>query len=123
MLPDTTESDREAIELLRSGKSVISLTGDHSMPAAAGNGFGEACRIGGSTFTAAGVNPGCIAERLAPTLTGLCADVTAATIAETYDCSNSTAALLFDTMGFGPDLKDWSPESCSDDIPSVPVSR
>ena len=115
MLPDTTESDREAVELLRSGKSVISLTGDHSMPAAAGNGFGEAveeaCRIGDSTFTAAGVNPGFIAERLAPTLTGLCADVTAVTIAETYDCSNSTAALLFDTMGFGLELKDWSPES------------
>jgi hypothetical protein len=115
MLPDTTESDREAVELLRSGKSVISLTGNHSMPAAAGNGFGEAveeaCRIGGSTFTAAGVNPGFIAERLAPTLTGLCADVTAVTIAETYECSNSTAALLFDTMGFGLELKDWSPES------------
>jgi hypothetical protein len=33
------------------------------------------------------------------------------TIAETHDCSNSTAALLFGTMGFGPELKDWSPES------------
>jgi hypothetical protein len=127
MLPDTTESDREDVALLRSGKSVISLTGDHSMPAAAENGFGEAvedvCRIGDSTFTATGVNPGFIAERLPPTLTGLWADVTAVTIAATYDCSNSTAALLFDTMGFGLELKDWSPESCSDDIPSVPVGR
>jgi 4-hydroxy-tetrahydrodipicolinate reductase len=70
MLPDTTESDREAIELLRSGESVISLTGDHSMPAAAGNGFGEAveeaCRISDSTFTSTGVNLGFIAERLGP---------------------------------------------------------
>ena len=33
------------------------------------------------------------------------------TIAETYDCSNSTAALLFDTMGFGLELMYWSPES------------
>ena len=66
MLPDTAESDSEAIELLKTGKNVISLTGNHSMPAVAGNGFGEAveeaCRIGHSTFAAAGVNPGFIAE-------------------------------------------------------------
>jgi hypothetical protein len=158
MLPDTTEIDREAVELLRSGKSIISLTGDHSMPAAAGNGFGEAveeaCRIGDSTFTAAGVNPGFIAERLAPTLTGLCADVTAVTIAETYDVdlvdvkwscevipahrdisvagsvvSQGTVAAISQVWESVPTdsdniaLKKVTQWACSDDIPSVPVSR
>jgi hypothetical protein len=115
MAPDMSATDAEALALLRSGKNVISLSGADSMPTARADGYGErvqaACQDGGSTFHATGVNPGFIAERLAPTLTGLCADVTAVTVSESYDCSNSTAALLFDTMGFGLPVGEWSGDS------------
>jgi 2,4-diaminopentanoate dehydrogenase len=111
MAPDMTATDEEALALLRSGKNVISLSGADSMPTARADGFGErvtaACLAGNTTFHATGVNPGFIAERLAPTLTGLCADVTDVIVSESYDCSNSTAALLFDTMGFGLSVDEW----------------
>jgi 2,4-diaminopentanoate dehydrogenase len=115
MAPDMSQTDEEALDLLRSGKNVISVSGADSMPTARADGFGArveaACATGRSTFHATGVNPGFIAERLAPTLTGLCADVTSVTVSESYDCSNSTAALLFDTMGFGLSTEEWSGDS------------
>jgi 2,4-diaminopentanoate dehydrogenase len=115
LAPDMSSTDDEALRLLRSGKDVISLSGADSMPAVRADGFGArieaACAVGASTFHATGVNPGFIAERLAPTLTGLCAEVTSVTVSESYDCSNSTAALLFDTMGFGLSTEEWSGDS------------
>jgi 2,4-diaminopentanoate dehydrogenase len=113
--PDLRANDAEICALLRSGKNVISVTGAHSMPMAVGGGYGrqfeEACRIGGSSMAAAGINPGFIAERLAATATGLCAEVDSLSISESFDCSNSTADIVFDTMGFGRPLDAWTKDS------------
>jgi 2,4-diaminopentanoate dehydrogenase len=108
--PDMTENDQDIVDLLRSGKNVISVSGAHSMPAALA-GYAEqfeaACRDGGSTFAAAGLNPSFIGERLATTVTGLCADVESLTAEETYLCAEDNQALVFDTVGFGRRLKQW----------------
>lgn len=113
--PDLRPNDDEICALLRSGKNVISVTGAHSMPMAVpGNysrQFEEACRIGGSSLAAAGINPGFMAERLAATVTGLCAEVDSLSISESFDCSNSTADIVFDTMGFSRPLGEWTKDS------------
>lgn len=114
--PDPTENDRDIIDLLRSGKNVICVAGSHTRPSAIpgyGEQFEDACRVGNSTLAAAGINPGFIAERLAPTLTGICTDVTAVEIAESYDCSVSNPGVFFETMGFAKKLEDWTHESPS----------
>jgi hypothetical protein len=114
LYPDMTGNDADICELLRSGKNVISVSGAHSMPQAIpgyAEQFERACRDGGSTFAAGGVNPGFVAERLAPTLTGLCADVDEITIRETYQCQQGGEDLLFRAMQFGVPLEQWSPDS------------
>jgi hypothetical protein len=113
--PDLQSNDDQICALLRSGKNVISVTGAHSMPMAFANGyaaqFETACRIGNSSMAAAGINPGFIAERLAATVTGLCAEVDSVSVQEAFDCSNSTADIVFDTMGFGLPLAEWRKDS------------
>jgi 2,4-diaminopentanoate dehydrogenase len=108
--PDMSESDRDITDLLRSGKNVISVSGAHSMPAAI-PGYSElfesACRDGGSTFAAAGLNPNFIGERLGTTITGLCADVEAVTAQETYLCAEDNYALVFESVGFGKPIEEW----------------
>src|SRR3954463_13464679 len=54
---DSTATDTDIVDLLRSGKNVISVTGAHSFPAAIpgyAEQFEQACRDGGSTFAHAG---------------------------------------------------------------------
>jgi 2,4-diaminopentanoate dehydrogenase len=113
--PDFSDSDRDIVDLLRSGKNVISVSGAYSMPSSLPNGyakqFEEACRDGGTSFTSAGLNPGFIAERLATTLTGLCADVESLHVEETYLVADDTADIIFDTVGFGKEMGEWSDKS------------
>jgi hypothetical protein len=112
--PDMTENDRDITDLLRSGKNVISVSGAHSMPTALpgyGDQFEAACREGESTFAAAGLNPNFIAERLATTITGLCADVEGVLAQETYLCTEDNYALVFQTVGFGRDPDEWDKDS------------
>lgn len=110
--PDEFEAaDQDIIDLLRSGKNVISVTGNHSMPTAIpgyADQFEAACRDGGSTFTAAGLNPNFIAERVAPTITGLCADVETLHIEETYSVAGESAETLFGAVNFGAKPGEWN---------------
>ncbi len=113
--PDLSATDDEICALLRSGKNVISVIGAHSMPMAVPDGyarqFEEACEAGGTSMAAAGINPGFIAERLAATVTGMCAEVESVSVRESFDCSNSTADIVFDTMGFGLPIEAWTKDS------------
>ncbi|MCX4461481.1 hypothetical protein OOK58_02100 [Streptomyces sp. NBC_01728] len=109
--PDEMDAnDQDIIDLLRSGKNVISVTGQHSMPSAIpgyAEKFEEACREGGSTFTGAGLNPNFIASRLAPTVTGLCADVETLHIRETYSVADDGPEIVFTAVNFGAKLEGW----------------
>lgn len=112
--PDLSATDAELTALLASGKNVISITGAHSLPTIDADyyaPFQAACDKGASTWAAAGINPGFIAERLAPTVTGMCADVTRVVVSESWDCSHSSADTAFEVNGFGRPLADWQASS------------
>lgn len=112
--PDLSENDQDVVDLLASGKHVISVTGTYSYPAAHpgyAERFEEACRKGGTVFAHTGINPGFICERLAPTLTGLCVDVDAVSVEESYLCDTGTADILFDAMRFGDAPEEWTADS------------
>ena len=112
--PDLSENDQDVVDLLASGKHVISVTGTYSYPAAHegyAERFEEACRKGDAVFAHTGINPGFICERLAPTLTGLCVDVAAVKVEESFLCNTGTADILFDVMCFGVEPEQWTADS------------
>jgi 2,4-diaminopentanoate dehydrogenase len=97
----------EVIQLLASGKNVISTAGYH-FPAAHGATYSApllaACNRGNSTLAGLGLNPGFVAERLAILLTGMCAQLKSITTREVADASAMPSSeFVFDTMGFGSD--------------------
>lgn len=110
---DPSVTDADIVDLLRSGKDVISVTGAHSFPAAIpgyAEQFEEACRVGGSTFSHGGINPGFIAERFAPVVTGICTDVTSVTVRESFNSGASTQSVV-ESMGFGSEIKNWTTDT------------
>jgi 2,4-diaminopentanoate dehydrogenase len=102
-----SQQNEEVIRLLASGKNVISTAGYH-FPSAHGAAYAgplrAACERGNSTLAGLGLNPGFVAERLALTLTGMCAQLTSITTREIADASGmSSPEFVFGTMGFGSD--------------------
>lgn len=93
--------------LLAAGIDVISTAGFHH-PACHGAAYAtpllDACRRGGSTLAGLGLNPGFVAERIAATLTGLCAQLESVEWHELADASSMPSPeFVFGTMGFGTD--------------------
>jgi 4-hydroxy-tetrahydrodipicolinate reductase len=99
----------EGIEgFLRAGRNVISVHPFHHVAAmvlttapddTAGR-IEAACAAGGSTFHATGIHPEWVADRMAPTLTGICTDIRNVTIYENWDMGQFNAATL-SVIGFG----------------------
>jgi 2,4-diaminopentanoate dehydrogenase len=93
---------------LRAGSNVISVHPFHhpdvmrhtSAPDDTLARIESACTAGGSTFHATGIHPEFIANRLAPTLTGICTDVRKVMIFENWDMSQFNTATL-KVIGFG----------------------
>lgn len=110
---DPSETDADIVELLRAGKNVISVTGAHSFPQAiAGYAapFEDACRAGASTFSHGGINPGFVAERFAPLVTGVCTDVQSVLVRESFNSGQSTLSVI-ESMGFGLPPADWTTDT------------
>lgn len=122
LAPPYGSHDAEILRLLASGKNVISING-YSDPA---SWRGErlaaleaACRKGGSSLMAAGLNPGFAAEQLAVTASGVCAELDAIEVVESVDCrAVRSPDYVFDVLGFGsdptsvdPNDPDWGPAS------------
>jgi hypothetical protein len=105
LAPPYGTHDSDLIALLASGKNVISING-YSHPAHWG---GErlaklqaACRAGGSSLMAAGLNPGFAAEQIAAVASGVCAELDAIDITESVDCrSVRNPDYVFKILGFG----------------------
>lgn len=100
------------IQLLAAGIDVISTAGFHH-PACHGPAYAgplrAACEQGGSTLAGLGLNPGFVAERLAVTLTGMCAELASISCYELADASAMPSPeFVFGLMGFGsrPDERD-----------------
>ncbi len=99
--------DDDLVPLLASGKNVISING-YSHPAHWGGErlarLEDACRQGGTTLLAAGLNPGFAGEQLAVVATGVCSAVDAVEVVECVSClpvKNPT--YVFQVLGFGAD--------------------
>ncbi|GHA86296.1 hypothetical protein GCM10009069_06880 [Algimonas arctica] len=100
----------DIIDLLKSGKNVISTAGFH-WPDAHGPDYAEPLRAaaleGGVTLAGVGVNPGMIAERLLMSATAMSVEVDELSLHETVDASAMTSsAFVFELMGLGSDPKD-----------------
>lgn len=105
-LPD----DQDVIDLLRSGKNVISplsyfapeIEGPELMAR-----IEQACLDGGTTLHGAGIDPGFVCDRIPAVMTGVCAEVTQINMVEVFDCSKHPLAdMMFNLLGFGKSPQD-----------------
>lgn len=93
---------------LRRGRNVLTVHPFHhadafsaiSTPDGVMDTIQRACEDGFSTFHATGINPGVVADRLAPTLTGLCTQVKKVRVYETWDHAHFNNKTLT-VIGFG----------------------
>lgn len=107
LAPPYGSHDAEILRLLAAGKNVISING-YSDPRHWGDArlaaLEAACRTGGSTLMAAGLNPGFAAEQLAVVATGVCSQLDAIEVVESVDCRAMRAPdYVFNILGFGSD--------------------
>ncbi len=112
--PTTTASDGEIVELLRSGKNVISIRG-YLWPlwrnTAYARQFEDACRSGNSTLLGTGINPGFLFDRVAVTLTSMCSALRAIRCYEGFDVRTRPPHTIFDVVGMGKRPDDLTLES------------
>lgn len=105
--PPYGSHDPDLLRLLRSGKNVISING-YSDPGfwatARSDALLAACKAGGTSLMAAGLNPGFAVEQVAATVTGVCSALDHVDIVE---CADSRAVrnpdYVFRILGFGSD--------------------
>lgn len=103
--------------LLASGKNVVSTALSSLIyPKAAGPGVAErleaACREGGVSFHATGIQPGWAAEVLPLTMSGLLQRIDTLLVQEIFDYSTyPSASMLFGRMGFGQSPQPQRPVS------------
>jgi hypothetical protein len=107
LAPPYGSHDAEILKLLASGKNVISING-YSRPSywrgerlAA---LEAACRAGGTSLMAAGLNPGFAAEQIAVVATGVCSELDHVEVVESVDCRPVRSPdYVFRILGFGSD--------------------
>ena len=87
---DMAQNDADVIELLESGKNVLTTVSYQYPPMVQGpeltQRIEDACRKGQSTLHGTGVHPGFMFERLGMTLTGLFTQVDHIRVVEAFDC-------------------------------------
>lgn len=122
LAPPYGSHDAEILKLLASGKNVISINGyskpSHAEPERRAA-LEAACRKGGSTLIAAGLNPGFAGEQLAAVASGVCQRLDHIDVVESVDCRPvRNPDYVFKILGFGsdPDAVDpndpsWGPAS------------
>jgi 4-hydroxy-tetrahydrodipicolinate reductase len=97
-------------EFLRAGRNVVSVhpyqhpeaMGWTSAPEDVVDTIEAAAALGNATFTATGIHPEWVADRMAPTLTGICSDIKHVTMYENWDMSHYDSKTL-SVIGFGKD--------------------
>ena len=102
---DHTVHDQDILQLLRSGKNVISINGNSYPPAWESErrkAYQEACMAGKSSFLGTGLNPGFIAEKLLSTVSSVCTRIDHVTIHETVLAGMiKSPEYVFNILGFG----------------------
>lgn len=107
LAPPYGSHDAEILRLLASGKNVISING-YSRPShwvgARRDALEAACRAGGTSLMAAGLNPGFAGEQLAVVATGVCQALDHVEVVESVDCrAVRNPDYVFGILGFGSD--------------------
>lgn len=97
--------DDDVCRLLESGKNVISIN-NYFHPASVGAGhakrLAESCSRGESTLIGTGINPGLIAERMVPAVSGMLTELDSILCREVYDCLDMpNANYVFGVLGMG----------------------
>lgn len=104
LAPPYGSHDAEIIRLLESGKNVISIIGYSAPSGDRLTAFEAACRRGGASLMAAGLNPGFAAEQLAVVASGVCAELDHIQVVESVDCrAMRNPDYVFRILGFGSD--------------------
>lgn len=103
---DREPADRDVIALLESGMNVISNTAGFFYPPATPGERTErlaaACRAGGATLYATGIQPSVLTAQVAPTLTSLCSAVRAIKFSEFWEFRDDPRPeFVFDVIGYG----------------------
>ena len=106
---DLSETDRDVVALLSSGKNVISATSYH-YPFRHGRDYvkmlQDSCKRGGVSLLGTGVHPGYMGEMLAATLSGLASEMEKLTIREFVELSHARSAEGLQMIGYGRDPAD-----------------
>ncbi|WP_417450317.1 hypothetical protein [Kordiimonas sp.] len=113
--PPYISHDATIMQLLASGKNVISINGQsypvHWGGEHAGK-FDTACKSGSSTLLGGGLNPGFIVERIAAAATGICTRLDRVKVQEIVHCqAMRSPAYVFDMLGFGADAGSIDPNN------------
>jgi hypothetical protein len=107
LAPPYGSHDADILRLLASGKNVISING-YSRPShwtgARREALEAACRAGGTSLMAAGLNPGFAGEQMAIVATGVCQALDHVEVVESVDCrAMRNPDYVFRILGFGAD--------------------
>ncbi len=104
-MPHIVETmDRLVIQMLESGKNVVSPTSyhyPHIHDTAYVGKFEDACEKGNSSLHGTGENPGFWLSRVAMTLTGLCNEVEQIQVDEYYDMAHTGSQKMWNAAGYG----------------------
>jgi len=107
LAPPYGSHDAEILKLLASGKNVISINGYSRASHWVGerrDALEAACRTGGTSLMAAGLNPGFAGEQLAVVATGVCQVLDHVEVVESVDCrAVRHPDYVFRILGFGSD--------------------
>ncbi|WP_296598534.1 hypothetical protein [Phenylobacterium sp.] len=107
LAPPYGSHDAEILKLLASGKNVISINGYSRASHWTGDrreALEAACRAGGSSLMAAGLNPGFAGEQVAVVATGVCQALDHVEVIESVDCrAVRNPDYVFRILGFGSD--------------------
>lgn len=107
LAPPYGSHDAEILKLLASGKNVISINGYSRASHWTGDrceALEAACRQGGASLMAAGLNPGFAGEQIAVVATGVCQALDHVEVIESVDCrAVRNPDYVFRILGFGSD--------------------
>jgi 4-hydroxy-tetrahydrodipicolinate reductase len=91
-------TDDELLQILSAGKNVVTPLPYHNAHLYRDQEFNDrlaaACRDGGSTFHASGIDPDLISDRVVTALTGLCTEIKHVKLREIWDVDHVEAPLL-----------------------------
>ncbi|WP_368834407.1 hypothetical protein [Mycobacterium intracellulare] len=113
---DAELNDQDAIDILRSGKNMVTTWNYHYPPMRGGDlakRLDAACQAGATTVHGTGVHPSFMVERLVLTLTGLMLDVRHLRFVEAVDVSGALAGMgaeIVTGVGFGRDPDSFGPD-------------